>query len=222
MKSKVLWLLILILTAGLIIEGVLLFSTQKKLEALSYPRGKNRQARLPHYLTKEKAILESFEDWHWDDLFSPDWELQRSMQRLKRQIQKVFNDSFIKGMESQRRGDFFLDGFFEPDIDIQEDKTHYTIKIDLPGLEKDKIKLEVSNKVLTISGERESSFKQDGTRYFRQERSWGHFLRRIPLPEDAREDDIIADYRNGVLTIKIAKASNGKQPEESSKRITIF
>ncbi len=97
---------------------------------------------------------------------------------------------------------------FSPAVDITETAEAYLVSGDMPGLEKDKINISVEGGMLTIQGIRETQTQKadDGSGYYSQERSYGSFARSIPLPGPVDESAVTADYKNGVLTIKLPKS----------------
>ena len=96
---------------------------------------------------------------------------------------------------------------FSPRVDIVENKDHYRIDIDLPGVEAKDVSVTVEQNVLSIAGERkiEKEDKQEG--YHRFERSRGAFSRSFELPDDADAENISAVSKNGVLTVQLPKAA---------------
>lgn len=93
-------------------------------------------------------------------------------------------------------------GEWMPQIEVIQNG-QLTVRADLPGLTKDDVKVEISGDFLTISGERkeEKEEKQEG--FYRSERTYGSFYRRIPLPEGAKTENATATFQNGVLEIAI-------------------
>lgn len=106
---------------------------------------------------------------------------------------------------------------FVPTIDLQEKDDHYFVRVDLPGLEKDKIDLSVQGNMLTISGERQNVSKNEAEDYYAQERSYGYFSRSVQLPGPVNDSNIAADYKDGVLTVKLSKA----EPKSETRKIPI-
>lgn len=94
---------------------------------------------------------------------------------------------------------------FNPNIDLVENDKEYIISMDIPGLKKEDIKIDLSDSMLTISGERknESSTNQNKVKLI--EKSYGYFKRSFYLPKDIELDSIDARYENGVLNLKILK-----------------
>ena len=102
------------------------------------------------------------------------------------------------------------------DADIQETEKTMIVKLDLPGLQKDKINIKVeNNQILKISGSRETEKEIEKTTvnstYSRLERQHGAFERSIKLPAVAQDSGIEAKYENGVLTVTIPKIKETKK-----------
>jgi HSP20 family protein len=81
---------------------------------------------------------------------------------------------------------------------------------DLPGIPEDKIAVEIEDGALTVSGERERSQEAESDRFYRFERRFGSFTRTVGLPQGVSEEAIKADYREGVLEIRVQKPEQPK------------
>lgn len=92
-----------------------------------------------------------------------------------------------------------------PSVDIVEEDDKVLLKADMPGMEKDNIKVVVQDGILTIEGERNESREEKRKGYTRTERFMGTFSRSFNLPAWADESRVSADYTNGVLTVTIPK-----------------
>ncbi|HXV33084.1 MAG TPA: Hsp20/alpha crystallin family protein [Gaiellaceae bacterium] len=99
-----------------------------------------------------------------------------------------------------------------PSVDVWETEDELVLSFDLPGIDEDAIAVELDDDVLTVSGERERTSEHSGERFYRFERRFGTFSRSVTLPSGVKEEAISADYRNGVLEIRIPK------PEEQKPR----
>lgn len=100
---------------------------------------------------------------------------------------------------------------FQPAVDVEENSDYYLMSFDLPGIDKDAIKIDLSENTLTVSGERvrESKTKdEDGFKKF--ERSYGRFERRFQLPNKIDGEKIQARHENGVLEVMVPKAEASK------------
>lgn len=103
-----------------------------------------------------------------------------------------------------------------PPVDVWETEDELVLSLDLPGIPEDGIAVELDDSVLTVSGQRERTAEHSSERFYRFERRFGTFSRSITLPQGVREDAIKADYRNGVLEVRVPKPE-----EQKPKRIQI-
>jgi len=92
-----------------------------------------------------------------------------------------------------------------PAADVSETEAEYLIKADLPEVRKDDVSITVQDGVLTLSGERRQEKREEHEKLHRVERVYGSFARRFALPEDADEQGIRAESRDGVVLIHIPK-----------------
>jgi HSP20 family protein len=90
-----------------------------------------------------------------------------------------------------------------PAIEIAEREGEYRIRAELPGLTPENVRVDATNDALIIEGERRMDHEDRREEVRRTERQYGHFFRRIPLPEGANVDQTKATFRNGVLEITI-------------------
>ena len=94
---------------------------------------------------------------------------------------------------------------WNPRTDVNETDREIIIDVEVPGLKKTDVKVEVKNNTLTISGERKQEEKTEKPEYSRIERHYGRFERTFGLPETVQTDNIAAAYKEGVLTITLPK-----------------
>lgn len=120
-------------------------------------------------------------------------------------------DEFFNTRSNSYRTDRFM-----PNIDVAETDKQFEISVELPGLKKEDIKVDLDNGRLTISGERFFEEKEEKKNYHRIETNYGAFTRSIYLPEEIDEDSINAKYEDGLLNITIAKSA-----EKAKKQIEI-
>lgn len=99
---------------------------------------------------------------------------------------------------------------FVPHVDIEENDTHYLLQLDVPGVSKDAIKLEVHDGELIVTGERKFAREEKEKTFHLTERSSGKFERRFSLPENVSTDKVEAVHADGVLTISIPKVEAPK------------
>ena len=99
---------------------------------------------------------------------------------------------------------------WSPLVDIAEDEKEYTIKVELPEVKKEDVKVTVENGTLSISGERKAEAEQKGRKFHRVERYYGRFERCFTIPDDAEGSDARAEYKDGVLKVHLAKSEKSR------------
>ncbi len=105
---------------------------------------------------------------------------------------------------------------FIPVVDVFEDEHNIIVTAELPGIEEKDLNINVENGVLTISGERKMEHEEEKENFHRIERSYGRFTRSFTLPPTVNEEDVKAEFANGVLKITL-----GKREEAKPKQIKI-
>ena len=106
-----------------------------------------------------------------------------------------------------------VDSEFAPRVNIRDTKDLLTLSFELPGMEKQDIKVVVKDGELIVSGKREFQKKEKDDSYIRTEIRSGNFSRSFALPDTVNADDISADYKNGILEIQLAKREEVKPKE---------
>lgn len=107
-------------------------------------------------------------------------------------------------------------GVVQPVVDIYEKDETLVFEAELPGIEKEDIKVDVKGRHLSLSGERHNTSDVNEEGRYRKERRHGKFERTFKLPFEVTEEQIDATYRNGVLILSVAKPE-----EQKAKQITI-
>ncbi len=121
-------------------------------------------------------------------------------------------DSFVQGKEPVSLTDF------EPAVNTREGEFAYHVELDLPGMKKEDISVDVKDNVVTISGERKVQNEMKQEDYYRIESSYGKFSRSFSLPEDVDVENIHAESQDGVLEVVIPKL---EKKENKPKKIEI-
>jgi HSP20 family protein len=104
---------------------------------------------------------------------------------------------------------------WSPAVDIHETEAEIVVKAEVPGVERDDIQLNLENNVLTLKGERKFEKDTKEENYHRIERSYGSFSRAFSIPATVDEGEINADYKEGVLTIRLPKTQKAKPKQIS-------
>ncbi len=99
---------------------------------------------------------------------------------------------------------------WSPLVDISEDDKEFVVKAELPAVRKEDVKVSVEDGVLTITGERKFEKEEKDKKFHRIERSYGSFMRSFTLPEAVKAEKVAADFKDGVLHVRLPKDENAK------------
>lgn len=133
------------------------------------------------------------------------WNPGRNIFSLKSDMDRLF-DNFFSDKTSQLQSYSDL----TPIVDVEETEQEFLISAEIPGINKDDIKITFENNYLTISGEKKSEKDLKEENFHHSERSYGKFSRTLAIPAGVMLDKIEAEYAQGVLNIKIPKAEEAK------------
>lgn len=147
-----------------------------------------------------------------------------SLQHFHREIDRLFDHAFrnfgLRPFEFEHSGMAHLadDIMLKPTLDLGATDKEYAITVEIPGVDEKDVKLEISDDILTISGEKKHEKEEKDKNYYRMERSYGSFQRVLSLPEDADQDGIKATFKNGVLTVTLPRKT---LPKTETRRIEV-
>ena len=135
----------------------------------------------------------------------------REMEVMQRSMNKMFID--LAQNQPQARQEFFAQRMnpVEVGMDVIDTPESIVVRSDLPGMEKKDINIEINGNLLTISGERKAEDNFSAQGYSRVERSFGAFSKTIALPQEVKKQDVKAEYKNGVLLIRVFKSKPVKK-----------
>ena len=192
---------------GVLAAGLLMVSSQVRADDTSQLKEQvqalqNRVNQLESELANKQQIsvptvVPAYDIWE-----DPFVHMMRMRQQMERNMHRAFADT----------------GAFTPKMDMKQTNQQYIITMDVPGMDKDKINVEIKGGMLVVSGERRSETQDNkNNQYYRKERSFGSFMQAIPLPGDAQADQIEAKYKNGVLTVTVARVKKEEKKSGSEK-----
>lgn len=124
-------------------------------------------------------------------------------------------DEFFRSLGRTAGGELATGAFSLP-VDIVEEKDHWVLKAEVPGMKPGDVEITVEGGVLTLKGERKFEHEDKGDNYRRIERAYGSFSRSFTLPKAVDAEHLSAEMADGVLTVTIPKL-----PEVQPKRIEI-
>jgi HSP20 family protein len=134
------------------------------------------------------------------------------MRRFSEEMDRLFGGTLAS------RATDLVGGRWSPQVEMFERDNNFVVRADLPGMTKDDVKLELSNDGITIEGERHDENEEHGEGFYRSERTYGKFYRRIPLPEGVQADEASASFSNGVLEVTMPAA---KRAQHKARRLEI-
>jgi HSP20 family protein len=127
------------------------------------------------------------------------------MRTLRQEVDELFDSFFTPTIRRPESA-----AIWTPAVDVREDDDNFLVSAELPGMTKDDIHVEVQNNTLSIKGERKFEKKQETENYHFIERSYGSFYRSFTLPQNVNPDKIDAEYKDGILHIKLPKREEVK------------
>jgi HSP20 family protein len=130
-------------------------------------------------------------------------------------LRKEMDDLVTRFWDGDAEG--WLTGSFAPSADLTESENAFEVRMDVPGLEAKDIAVQVQGNTLTVSGERKEEKEEKGKKYHRIERRSGSFSRTMTLPCNVNEDEVAADYSQGVLTLTLPKCDAAKPKKVAVK-----
>lgn len=137
------------------------------------------------------------------------WDPFREMAGLQHSINKLFDENFRLWRSPE--GPLMQGGTFP--VDIKETPEAVLIKAELPGMNKEDIKISFTDNLLTILGERKKEEKEEGVNFLRVERSYGSFSRSFSVDVPVKQGEIKARYQDGVLEITLPKEEDSRKKE---------
>lgn len=135
-------------------------------------------------------------------------DFEREFSKMFNSLENRFGISKSKDAETE-----YENAVWMPLTDIYENKDNFSLKIDLPGIKKEDVKISFTNGKLNISGERIQEEETKDAKCHRIEKSYGKYFRSFNLPELIQAEKINAEFANGQLTITIPKAEEAKPKE---------
>ena len=137
---------------------------------------------------------------------------------LQREVNRLFDD-FFRGFDLRplrMTGEPW--GGFSPKMDLEETEKEYRITAELPGMEEKDVEILLTGNAISLKGEKKEEKEEKGKSFYHVERSYGSFQRTVPLPDGIDLKRVDADFKNGVLTVKLPKTAEAKR---SGKKVPI-
>jgi HSP20 family protein len=133
------------------------------------------------------------------------WEPSPFLRTFEKEFDRLFEDRAWPFLFAPRPG--LEEIAWRPEVEIFELENLLRVRVDLPGIKKEEVTVELADMGLTISGERKRETKEEKGEYFKSERMYGAFRRVIPLPEGAKLEEVRAQFTDGVLEVTVPLAA---------------
>jgi len=135
------------------------------------------------------------------------WNPNRDLYSLADEMNRFVERVFSNGDTPETS---LFKGTWTPAVDISEDGDNFYLEIELPGMDKDSVKVQYEEGLLTISGEKKTEREEKDVNYHRVERNYGKFERSFRVPSRILGDKVDANFSNGVLKVTLPKAEEVK------------
>ena len=135
------------------------------------------------------------------------WEPSEGLASLRHEMDRLLDDFWKRPFAEGMRGDL------EPAVEVSDDKKSVMVKVQVPGIPKDRIQVNVTDDTLTIKGDMKEEEEKEEKNYHRREIRYGSFSRTIPLPTAVLGDKASAKLKDGVLEVTIPKSKESKVKE---------
>lgn len=135
------------------------------------------------------------------------WDPWKDLATIQEKMNQLFEDTFTRG---RAREEGLSPAMWSPSVDIYETDDAVVVKAEVPGVEKDKIGIEVKDGILTLRGERKFEKEVKEENYHRMERAYGTFVRSFSVPPSVDAERISASLKDGVLEISLPKVEKAK------------
>ena len=138
------------------------------------------------------------------------WDPSRELEELAARLERVVGRPALPRPSEGGKETLTVPDWV-PAVDIAETPEEYLIKVELPEIKKEDVKVTVENGVLRIGGERKQEKEERTKKFHRIERSYGNFVRTFTMPENVDETKVLADFKDGLLTLHLTKSEKARQ-----------
>lgn len=149
------------------------------------------------------------------DTESRDPAAASTIERFRHEMDRLFDNFLQEGKSGFDRLLSPITGW-GPAVDVSESEQEITVRAELPGVDPKDLDIQVTADSLRISGEKKDEFEESRKGYYQVERKFGSFHRMVKLPTEIDPDKVDAEYRNGILTIRLSKTEGA-----SARRVAI-
>ena len=138
------------------------------------------------------------------------WNPFRELEDMSTRLNRIFGQSTAPRAAGEAGDDSMLVFDWSPMVDVVETPEEFQIKAELPEVKKEDVRVFVDEGILRIEGERKQEKEDKGKKYHRVERSYGSFLRTFTLPDYIDDSKVRAEFKDGVLNVRLPKTEKAK------------
>jgi len=149
----------------------------------------------------------------WEPITS--WDPFKELEEMSSRLNRLFGMRKTSGSGEES----LTVAQWSPAVDVSETEKEFLIKAELPEMKKEDVKVTLDEGILTIQGERKLEKEEKGKRFHRIERSYGSFTRSFTLPDDVDAAKVAAEFKDGMLNIRLPKTEKPK-PKATDVKIT--
>lgn len=135
------------------------------------------------------------------------WDPIRELEDVSNRLNRLFGRSLAR---TESASDTLTMNDWTPSTDISETDTAYLIKAEIPGVNREDVKVTLQDGMLTIRGERRQEKEEKDKKFHRIERTFGSFVRSFRMPDDADESAVKAEFKDGMLNVTLGKSEKVK------------
>jgi HSP20 family protein len=135
------------------------------------------------------------------------WDPFRELEDMSNRLNRVFGRVPLT-READKDAMVAFD--WAPSVDISENAEEFILKAEIPGVNKDDVKVSIADDIVSIQGERKQEKEERDKKFHRVERSYGSFLRTFSLPSNIDDAKVQAQFKDGLLTVRLPKSATAK------------
>jgi HSP20 family protein len=146
----------------------------------------------------QQRLMKSQQSRGYLDMAIMSWQRQRDIQAMRRAMDSMFGDMMVRQPQMVA---------FKPAVELQDTDEVLVLRAQIPGIDARDLDIRVTKQAVVISGEKSDNNQTEKIGYFRSEFTYGKFQRVIQLPVAVENDKVQAEYKNGILSLTLPKAS---------------
>ena len=135
------------------------------------------------------------------------WDPFKELEDVSNRLNRVFGRVTAR---SEPDREMLATADWTPSVDISETDAAYLVKGEIPGVKKEDVKVTIQDGMLTIQGERKHEKEEKGKKFHRVECSYGSFVRSFRVPDDADENKVEAEFKDGMISVSLPKSQKTK------------